>query len=176
MVVIAPEPVSYSYYAGLILVFMFLFSFGRVRFVWATLADWRLIIVYEGLALKFTPQPRGVRICNTFVFVCANSIGMASCYILEYFNRKNFFIRAQLRAETEKTVRINVKLEHRVEQRTALLVRATDDLRKEIEQRKMMEEELNYICEDFEKRVETRTAELIESNRELEKAKLIRSC
>ncbi|MDY7031946.1 MAG: hypothetical protein SVY10_08555, partial [Thermodesulfobacteriota bacterium] len=38
MIVIAPSPANYSYYAGLLLVFMFGYTFFKLRFIWATLA------------------------------------------------------------------------------------------------------------------------------------------
>ena len=38
MISIIPPPANYSYYAGLILVFIWGYAFTRVRFIWATLA------------------------------------------------------------------------------------------------------------------------------------------
>ncbi len=38
MILIAPPPVIYSYYAGLILVFIFGYTFFKLRFLWATAA------------------------------------------------------------------------------------------------------------------------------------------
>ena len=43
MVVIAPPPVNYSYYAGNILVIVFGYTFLRLRFVWASLAGWVVV-------------------------------------------------------------------------------------------------------------------------------------
>ena len=39
MIVIAPPPVNYFYYVGLILVFMWGYTFVRIRFLWASLPD-----------------------------------------------------------------------------------------------------------------------------------------
>lgn len=111
MIVISPTPATYSYYAGLILVFMFLYTFGRVRFIWATLSGWMLVLVYEISAISLTVTPLPVLINNNFFFICANLIGMASCYLLELFDRKNFYMTIQLETEYENTNKTNKELE-----------------------------------------------------------------
>ncbi|MFH1623801.1 MAG: hypothetical protein ABID54_01430, partial [Pseudomonadota bacterium] len=47
MILIAPYPTNYSYYAGLILVFIYGYTFFKLRFIWATLAGWTIVIAYE---------------------------------------------------------------------------------------------------------------------------------
>ena len=47
MIVTARSPVSYFYYAGLMLVFMWCYTLLRLFFVWASIAGWLLIILYE---------------------------------------------------------------------------------------------------------------------------------
>jgi hypothetical protein len=47
MILIAPNPGNYSYYAGLILVFLYGYTFSKLRFIWATLAGWMIVIGYE---------------------------------------------------------------------------------------------------------------------------------
>lgn len=44
---IAPPPISYSYYAGLILIFIFGYTFVRVRFLWACLGSWMVVFLYK---------------------------------------------------------------------------------------------------------------------------------
>lgn len=51
MILIAPDPASYSYYAGLILVFIYGYTFFRLRFIWATLAGWTIVLGYEFAAV-----------------------------------------------------------------------------------------------------------------------------
>ena len=173
MIVITPPPATYSYYAGLIIVFMFLYTFGRIRFIWATLAGWLLVALYEFCAITFTSAPLAVMINNNFFFICANFVGMASCYMIEFFDRKNFFINGQLESEKEKTKQINAELEQRVLDRTARLNDLNKNLKEEIERRRAFEDELTRIRDELEIRVEKRTTELMKANRELEKAKEI---
>jgi signal transduction histidine kinase/DNA-binding response OmpR family regulator/HPt (histidine-containing phosphotransfer) domain-containing protein len=173
MIAMTPPPATYSYYAGLILVFMFLYTFGRIRFIWATVSGWMLVILYEVSAIYFTSPPLPVLINNNFFFIGANIVGMASCYLLEFFDRKNFFIQGQLENEKEKTKKTNEDLERRVLERTALLNNLNASLKAEIERRKQFESELTNIKKELEIRVENRTLELKKANRELEKAKEI---
>jgi len=171
MIVLATPPATYSYYAGLIIVFMFLYTFGRVRFIWATLSGWLLILVYELTAIMMTSPPLPVVINNNFFFICANVIGMVSCYLLEFFDRRNFYMTIQLENEREKTHKTNEELEKRVYERTALLNNLNADLNAEIDQRKTIEDELRKMKDELEVRVENRTFELISANKDLGLAK-----
>lgn len=53
MIAKAPQSVSYSYYAGLILIQIFIAVMLRVRFVWANLASWMIILAYETAGFHF---------------------------------------------------------------------------------------------------------------------------
>ena len=66
MVLIAPYPVSNSYYAGLILVFIFGYTFFKLRFIWATLSGWMIVVAYEITAILLSDTPIPVLINNNF--------------------------------------------------------------------------------------------------------------
>jgi diguanylate cyclase (GGDEF)-like protein/PAS domain S-box-containing protein len=119
MIVIAPPPVNYSYYAGLILVFIWGYTFIRIRFLWASLAGWVQVLLYEIAAIWINPIPFAVLLGNNFFFVSANVIGMLACYSIEFYARRDFFLTQQLDIEREKVKQINQELEERVEKRTA---------------------------------------------------------
>ena len=101
MIIIAPIPVSYSYYACLILVFMWGYTFSRVRFLWASLAGWMLVVFYEIAAIWLSPTPFSVLLSNNFFFISANIAGMLACYSIEFYARRDFFLRQQLQREKE---------------------------------------------------------------------------
>ncbi len=142
MVVIAPPPASFSYYAGLILVFMYGYCFVRLRFVWAAFAGWTIVVFYEIAAIGIGQTPVPVLVNNNFFFISANIIGMFACYSMEYYARKDFFMAHLLEIEKEKVNAVNRKLEQRVEKRTTQLVKANEELRREMEERKLMQQEL----------------------------------
>lgn len=141
MILIAPAPANYSYYAGLILVFMYSYSFARLRFVWATLAGWIIVVLYEIAALTIqTPFP--ILINNNFFFISANIIGMCAAYSIEYFARRDFYLARLLEQEQQKVAAANLELEAKVQERTAQLIQANKALRLEMQERKRAEKEL----------------------------------
>ncbi len=68
-------------YAGIILVFMWGYAFVCVRFLWATLAGWVQVILYEVVAIWINPVPVDILISNNFFFISAN---VADVYLLFY--------------------------------------------------------------------------------------------
>ncbi len=141
MIVIAPPPVTFSYYAGLILIFMFAYTFLRARFIWATAAGWVIVIFYEFAAVFLSHTPVSILINNNFFFISANIIGMFACYSIEYYARRDFYMALLLSQEREKVRKINRELENRVRQRTHQLVKTNEELVKEIEANRRAEEE-----------------------------------
>jgi PAS domain S-box-containing protein len=119
MIVIAPPPVNYSYYAGLLLIFIWGYTFSRILFMWASLAGWVQVVLYEIAAIWISPTPFAILINNNFFFISANVIGMLACYFIEFYARRDFFLRQQLEIEREKVNKVNQELEERVEKRTA---------------------------------------------------------
>ena len=119
IIVIAPTPVNYSYYAGLMLVFIWGYTFIRIRFLWASLAGWVQVVLYEIAAIWISPTPFDVLLSNNFFFISANVIGMLACYSIEFYARRDFFLTQQLEIEREKVNQVNQELEERVEKRTA---------------------------------------------------------
>ena len=118
MIVIAPIPINYDYYAGLMLVLMLGYTFVRVRFLWASLAGWVQVLLYEIATIWISPTPFNIFINNNFFLISANVIGMLVCYYIESDARRDFFLTQQLEIEREKVNQINRELEERVEKRT----------------------------------------------------------
>lgn len=118
MIIIAPPPVSYAYYAGLMLVFMWGYTLIRLFFVWASIAGWLQVILYEIASIWVNPTPFDIFIGNNFFFVSANIVGMMACYAIEFSERRDFFMKKQLEIEQENVSRINQELEDRVIKRT----------------------------------------------------------
>jgi PAS domain S-box-containing protein len=149
MILIAPNPGNYSYYAGLILVFLYGYTFSKLRFIWATLAGWMIVICYEIAAVALSHTPIPILMNNNFFFLSGNIIGMFACYSIELFSRKEFMQTRLLEAEREKVDAANRELEKRVEQRTAQLVKANKELKEEISERKRTQEELKKSEEKY---------------------------
>lgn len=141
MIIFAAKVQNYSYYAGLILIFIFGYTFIRARFVYALIAGWSIVVSYEISAIWLSHTPFIILVNNNYFFIGANIIGMFISYFLELSTRKEFFMRILLEQEKENVKIANNALEKRVEDRTLQLSNANDDLKKEIEIRQKFERE-----------------------------------
>jgi signal transduction histidine kinase/ActR/RegA family two-component response regulator len=139
MISVIPPPVNYSYYAGLILVLIWGYTFTRVRFIWATIAGWIIVVSYEIAAIWITETPKPILISNNFFFISANLAGMFSCYYIEHYARRDFYLAHLLEQEQEKIMGANQTLEKIVQERTSQLLETNKSLRMEIEERKTAE-------------------------------------
>ena len=151
MTLLAPYPTNYSYYAGLILVFIYGYTFFKLRFLYATIAGWLIVIAYEFAAIMLSQTPIPILLNNNFFFLTGNIIGMFACYSIEYYSRKDFIQARLLKAEKKKVDTVNRKLEKRVAERTKQLARSNEELRQEINERKKSENALR----DSEKKYRT---------------------
>jgi diguanylate cyclase (GGDEF)-like protein len=139
MIGVAKGEAQNSYYAGLIMVFIVLYTWARVRFIWATLTGWLIVAAYEVLTLGFVHSPAQVVWTHNFFFIGSNILGMLACYSIERYARTDFLMERLLREEQEKVRQANQELnEKNVELRGLTEV---DDLTK-IPNRRMFEQEL----------------------------------
>ena len=145
MILIAPYPASYSYYAGLLLVFIYGYTFVKLRFLWASFAGWLIVIAYEIAAIWLSPTPIPILVNNNFFFLSANVLSMFACYSIEYYLRRNFMQARLLESEKKKVSEANLELEDRVLERTAQLVKTNKELKQEIVERKKAEKERRYL-------------------------------
>jgi signal transduction histidine kinase/ActR/RegA family two-component response regulator len=157
MIYIIPPPVNYSYYAGLILVLIWGYTFTRVRFIWATTAGWIIVAFYEIGAIWGTHTPSPILLSNNFFFIGSNLVGMFSGYYIEHYSRWGFYLAYMLEQEqrkllaanrtlekivqdkTSQLLETNQTLEKIVQERTSQLVETNQNLRMEIEERKTAE-------------------------------------
>jgi signal transduction histidine kinase/ActR/RegA family two-component response regulator len=145
MILVAPFPASYSYYAGLLLVFIYGYTFVKLRFVWASFAGWLIVLSYEIAAIWLSPTPIPILVNNNFFFLSGNILGMFACYSIEFYSRRDFMQAHLLKAERKKVTAVNLELENRVQERTAQLVNTNQELKQEIAERKRAENERRYL-------------------------------
>lgn len=141
MIIFAARVNNYSYYAGLILIFIFGYTFIRARFIYALIAGWSIVVSYEISAIWLSHTPFTTLVNNNYFFISANIIGMFISYFLELSTRKEFYMRILLEQEKENVKTANNALEKRVEERTQQLSDANQDLKQEIEIRQKFERE-----------------------------------
>jgi signal transduction histidine kinase len=142
MIVLAPPPVSFTYYAGLILVIMIGYTLVRLRFIWASLPGWFLVMMYEIVAIYICHTPVLILISNNFFFIGANIIGMVACYAMEYHARHDFYLKDLLQTEQQNVQHARDILEDTVQKRTAQLQETNAILSREIAERKQAQSQL----------------------------------
>ena len=109
MILIAPSPISENYYAGLILIFIYSYSFLRINFMWATFSGWFIVLSYELSAIFILETPAEVLINNNFFFISANILGMFSNLSFEYQARKKFHTARKLDISNREIKQVNWK-------------------------------------------------------------------
>jgi PAS domain S-box-containing protein len=149
MVSIAPYPASYCYYAGLLLVFIYGYTFFKLRFIWASVTGWLIVIAYEVAAIWLNPAPTTVLVSNNFFFLSGNILGMFACYSIEYYLRKDFMQAYLLDKEKGKVTELNTDLERRIRERTRQLVRTNQNLKQEISERTRAEDAMRESEEKY---------------------------
>jgi serine/threonine protein kinase len=90
MILISPAPGRYLYYAGLILVIMYTFTFLKLRFALASAIGWSIVALYVGAELVMGQTPWPILLNNLFFFVSSTVIGMFAAYFFEALARRNF--------------------------------------------------------------------------------------
>lgn len=149
MIVIIPQPAFYSYYTGLILVFIFGYTFFKLRYLWATLAGWLIVIGYEIAAIFLTETPLTILINNNFFFLTGNVLGMFACYSIELYSRRDFVQARELELERKKVNTANIGLENRVAERTFQLTETNNQLIEEVAERRRKEQALRMSEEKY---------------------------
>jgi PAS domain S-box-containing protein len=107
--VAGPTEAAYTtYYAGLILVIMWGYTFIRLRFWYATLTGWVIVAGYQVVAIAYqhlltAPMGMEVYVNNNFFFVTANILGMFAAYFIERYTRLDFLQRRAIEVEKTKS-------------------------------------------------------------------------
>ena len=98
---------SLFYYAGLMLVMMWAYTFVKLRFLYATICGWLIVLAYELTAIGFqdllkSPDMIKIFINNNFFFIASNIMGMFACYLIELFTRKDFLLRKEIAVKSDE--------------------------------------------------------------------------
>ncbi len=124
MLIMAPE--NHVYYGGLLLVFFAGYFFIKLRFFYATIAGWVTLLFYNLGAIILSDTPAELIVNNNFFYIAANVIGMVAAYRIEYFSRRDYFLKKQLDYRKAQIEEANKTLEQKVHARTEELLEAKE--------------------------------------------------
>jgi putative nucleotidyltransferase with HDIG domain len=128
MIAIAPKPVDFSYYASLIVTFIFIYVFTGFRFIHATICALTILALYQYLAVIYLHTPTDILTKNAFFFVSTNIIGMFGSFSLEYYSRRDFYIASIIDDQRKILSDMNHNLQEQVIDQTKEIRLAGDKM------------------------------------------------
>lgn len=90
------------YYAGLILAVMYAHGLLRIRYIYATLTTWSIILLYITATIALDVTPFEIYMNNLFFLISANIMGMFASYWLEYYMKAVFWQTRLLQQKGEE--------------------------------------------------------------------------
>jgi hypothetical protein len=102
IIVRAGPPENHFYYAGLMLVCAFVYTYARLRFIIASATAWTIVLGYEIAGAWIHNASGGSFISNTSFLVALNGIGMTAAYSMERYQRVDYFQRRLILRQTKE--------------------------------------------------------------------------
>lgn len=125
MIAIGGPEVNSVYYAGIILVFIFTYTFVGIKFKWATIVTWAIVLAYEIVSV-YTGLDYKSFISNNFFFISTLLFSMVAGYSIEFYRRIEYYTFYLLEIEKNRVSNSNIELEEKVKERTYELNKAKD--------------------------------------------------
>lgn len=145
-ILVAEYGIFNVHYAGLLLTFVFCYTFSKLQFIWASMAGGILVILYNVAFIWIHPIPLVDIFSANFILIALNVLGMIACYWIEFYTRMAYLSDEALRYEKEKIEAINFTLEEKIHERTKSLMQVNKSLQEEIQIRVMAEREKQYYA------------------------------
>lgn len=111
MTVVIPAEMNDVYVGGLMLVALYGYTVARIRFVWATAANWLGIVAYNLANVWWGDASEWELIAGNFFCVTTNFMGMVACYSMEYDSRRGYLLQQELKKERARLNQVNRRLE-----------------------------------------------------------------
>lgn len=153
------EPENYSYYAGMMLVFSAGYFFIKLRFFYATIAGWTTLLFFDLGTIMYAHTDGIILISYNFFFISANLICMFAAYNIEYYTRRDFYLKQELDHQKGELEVANKNLEIRNKEIEQFSFMASHDLQEPLRtltnfSRILKEEYADKLGEDGKKYIE----------------------
>jgi len=110
MIYVAPSDRAHLYYAGLMLVVFYAYTFSALRFYYASLSALSVTLLYPLVDAYLVKTDTEQLIANMFFLGSSNVIGLPVSYLLERHIRRDFLLTMLLAFEKRRTERLNMRL------------------------------------------------------------------
>jgi CheY-like chemotaxis protein len=139
MIMTVPEKWQLIYISGLVQILFYVYTLLRIRFVWAFPCLSLLLFGYWAGARIYATIPPERLWWDMALLFSINLMGMAACYAIEYYARKNYFFARRLENKKHRLGLLNRFMEKRVAKRTSQFKYAHQRLAKQITERTPIE-------------------------------------
>lgn len=129
MIAIADTQAGHFYYAGLLLVIPYTYTFVQLRFAEATRAVVLIIASYEIVAIWVKATPVEILVNNNFFFLSSVIIGMAAGYSIERAVRSGFLQRRVIESQRRELAEHNEQLDSELQASLIEVRGQADELR-----------------------------------------------
>ncbi|MBT3382221.1 MAG: response regulator [Prolixibacteraceae bacterium] len=120
IILLSPSNGKVFYYVGIILVLIYNYLLTKLRFLHASLTGFLLIVFYLISLLSYRDVSNVLVFNNIFFLLSANLLGMCGCYFLEYFARRNFYLKQELFIKNKEFDKLNKSLNEQIIEKTRL--------------------------------------------------------
>ena len=115
---ISPYNGKVYYYVGIILVLIYNYLITKIRFIWSSITG-IVLIIFCLISITVSQNiPIDFLINNIFFLLSANILGMFGSYFLEYYSRRNFYLKYQLSIKNAELDEFNKTLDAKVFDKT----------------------------------------------------------
>jgi PAS domain S-box-containing protein len=145
MIALGPLEANTFYYAGLILVFILMYGFLRLRFLLATVVGFITIISYNIIAVFIIQQQLPILVSNNFFLVSSFFLAMVVCYGTERKIRQHYYFQRVLEEKNNENERINKELEALLQHAEDQSNRITELLKTSTDENRLLSSDLHFL-------------------------------
>ncbi len=106
IIIAMPHPQRDFNFPGLMLVLFYGFVVMKLRFIYSIVVCFGIVIFYMILALTMTDLSIEKFTNNSFFFIAANIMGIYASYLIELYERKEYFLKFSMMLEKENVKKL----------------------------------------------------------------------
>ncbi|MCB9208311.1 MAG: PAS domain S-box protein [Ignavibacteriales bacterium] len=109
-IILASPRLDSTYYIGLLLINFWIYTFLKLRFLWATLSGISIFVVYVISSIFILNLDSELLFVSTSYIYASNLAGIFIAYVLEYYSRRDFYQTLMLKKSFEKNKSLSEKI------------------------------------------------------------------
>ena len=98
------------YYVGLILIFFWGYTFLKLRYIWAAISGFSILLIYTTVFIVLKQMESEIFLISVSYLFGSNIAGSGIAYAIEYYNRKDFYQNIVLQKSLEDNLKLHKKI------------------------------------------------------------------